>query len=387
MGLLNQEGREQAVIFLDNFDETYSSMIAGALPSSDGALGPLMLVIRDILGTEDVHLCSHFDTLHRRIYYFAAASRAMHSVGKMNLPLVAAIPGKPGHRGNGAYVITQGANAAAAIFSDGELRLFCNSVDAVDEAIRETGLATYHVAELEGEAFEALRGKYRRVGEGLTRQALSIYGVLALFTGVGYVGMSAATGYFERARTDDLEQRQRSVERLASSISFVSPVHERLARIQSISEVVVRSGGWVESYDFTDGKESFKLMLPEWVTNDHYAKLGGDVTAESEGDGMVAVVKVAKGAGGKPITPRPSAEQKAPDGTQKPPADAAATSGTAPPQANSAQGSLVPQAGAAGAAGGAGAGAPAAAEDPKMPAQAPFGSAASRPPSSHGHAH
>ena len=368
------------MIFLDSFDEIYSSMIAGSVPSADGAPGPLMFVLQDIFGTEDLHLLSHFDTQQRRIYYFAAPSRALHSVGKVNLPLVAAIPGFAGHRGNGAYLVSQGATAAAAIYNEGDLRLFANSVDAVEEAIRETGLPTFVVSDLPGEVFESIRGKYRRLGENFSRRALSIYSVVALVTGIGYVGMSAATGYFERARTDDLQQRQRSVEKLANSISFVSPLHERLARLQSVSEVVVRSGGWIEAYEFVAGAESFKLMLPEWVTGDHYAKLGGDVTAESEGDGMVSVVKARKGEPGRPGAIRAPSEIKAADATSKTESGASPTSATAPSAGNSAKGSLVPQAPNGAAPGAAPAATAGANKEPPSPTQAPFGSAASRPP-------
>jgi hypothetical protein len=373
------------VIFLDSFDEIYSSIIAGAVPSADGAHAPLMLILSDLISTDEIHLFTRFDDQFKRIYYFAAPSRVMHSQGQINLPLVAAVPGMVGHRGNGAYLLIQGPNAAAAIFNDGDLRFFSNSVDAVEEAIRETGLPIYNVSDQEGEAFESMRGKYRRQGERMTAKALYVYAFVAMVTGVGYVGMSAATGYFERTRTDDLEERQRSVEKLANSINFVSPIHERLARLQSISEVVVRSGGWIDSYEFSQGRERFKLMLPEWVTHDHYAKLGGDVTAELEGDGMVAVVKLARGEGGKPIPPRPAPEKKPAEG------EAAATSATQAGQPNAAKGSLLPQAPQGqppGAQGGPAAEPAAAAKEPKMPAQAPFGSAASKPPpSSAGHAH
>ena len=372
------------MIFLDGFDEIYSSMVAGAVPSADGAPAPLMLVLQDVLGTEDLHLVSHFDTEKRRIYYFASPSRAMHSVGKINLPLVAAIPGFSGHRGNGAYLVSRGATAAAAIYNEGDLRLFANSVDAVEEAIRETGLPTFVVNDLPGEVFESIGGKYRRLGENFSRRALSIYAVVALVTGIGYVGMSAATGYFERARTDDLQQRQRSVEKLASSISFVSPLHERLARLQSVSEVVVRSGGWIEGYEYTGGTESFRLMLPEWVTGDHYAKLGGDVTAESEGDGMVSVVKSKKGDPGRPGVIKAPTELKAADANGKTESGALPTSATAPSAGNSAKGSLVPQA-SSGAGSAAAPIAPSGAiKEPPAPTQAPFGSAASRPPSAGG---
>ncbi|MCX7051077.1 MAG: hypothetical protein NTV91_04420, partial [Proteobacteria bacterium] len=124
----------------DSFEEVFGSMIAGALPLAGvNAEAAVALVSRDILGTEDVHTVSVREPVLKRILYFAVPSKVLTSVPDAALPLTAALPGHPGHRGPGAYVLTQGSRSAAAIFTGTQLRLLFNDRDLIAEAIAEQG--------------------------------------------------------------------------------------------------------------------------------------------------------------------------------------------------------------------------------------------------------
>jgi|GEM_PF-775796 len=275
----------------DSFDEVFGHMIAGALPLVGvNAEAAVALVARDILGTEDVHTVSVREPVMKRILYFAAPSRILASVLYPKLPLTAALPGHPAHRGPGAYVLTHGDRSAAALFTGTQLRLLFNDRDIIAESIAEQGLPQFDVAEVEDgyaltSAYAALQQRVDTTSERVTR----IAGGITALMGAVHLGASAVNGYYS-AQADTLSgQKEAALRRVVSDLSLASPLSEQLTQLQRVAANTVKVGGWIERYRMNGRKEAFEVLVPEWVTRDVVTNYGTDARAELAGEGMVRV--------------------------------------------------------------------------------------------------
>ena len=275
----------------DSFEDVFGSMIAGALPLAGvNAEAAVALVARDILGTEDVHTVSVREPVLKRILYFAVPSRVLTSVPNNALPLTAALPGHPAHRGPGAYVLNHGNRSVAALFTGTQLRLLFNDRDVIAESITEQGLTEYSVNEVQDgypltSAYAALQQRVDTTSERTTR----IAGVATLVAGALYLAAQTATGFFQ-SRLDAISDRKElALQRFTQDLSLSSRLTEQVAMLQTVASNTVRTGGWIEFYWQVDGREAFEVMVPEWVTRDIVQAFGSEARAELTGDGMVRV--------------------------------------------------------------------------------------------------
>lgn len=275
----------------DSFDEVFGQMIAGALPLAGvNAEAAVALVARDILGTEDVHTVSVREPVMKRIFYFAAPSKVLASVLDPALPLTAALPGHPSHRGPGAYVLTVGERSAAALFSGTQLRLLYNDRDIISETIAEQGLSEFDVGAVEDgypltSAYAALQQRVDTTSERVTR----IAGFITLLMGASYLGASYLAGLYEARVASTGGQKEVALRQFTADLNLTSPLAEQLAMIQKVSANTVRTGGWIDRYRMESRKEAFEIMVPEWVTRDVVSNYGRDARAELAGDGMVRI--------------------------------------------------------------------------------------------------
>lgn len=275
----------------DSFDEVFGSMIAGSLPLAGvNAEAAVALVSRDILGTEDVHTVSVREPVLKRILYFAVPSRVLTSVPNAALPLTAALPGHPGHRGPGAYVLTHGNRSAAALFTGTQLRLLFNDRDIIAEAITEQGLPEFNVDEVQDgypltSAYAALQQRVDTTSERVTR----IAGVLTLAAGAALLGAQFATGYYQSKLDVISDTKELALQRFTSDLTLTSRLAEQIAMLQVVASNTVRTGGWIERYRQEGSKEAYEVMVPEWVTRDIVQSFGAEARAELAGEGMVRV--------------------------------------------------------------------------------------------------
>ena len=275
----------------DSFDEVFGHMIAGALPLAGvNAEAAVALVARDILGTEDVHTVSVREPVMKRILYFAAPSKILASVIDPRLPLSAALPGHPAHRGPGAYVISREGRSAAALFTGTQLRLLYNDRDIISETIAEQGLAEFDVGGVEDgypltSAYAALQQRVDTTSERVTR----IAGVLTALMGAAYLGASALAGHYETKAAGVSAQKESALRQFTSDLSLTSPLAEQVIMLQKVASNTVKTGGWIERYRQNGGREAFEVMVPEWVTRDIVGNYGRDARAELAGDGMVRI--------------------------------------------------------------------------------------------------
>ena len=275
----------------DSFDEVFGQMIAGALPLAGvNAEAAVALVARDILGTEDVHTVSVRDPVMKRILYFAAPSRALASVIDPALPLTAALPGHPAHRGPGAYVLTHENRSVAALFTGTQLRLLYNDRDIIAETIAEQGLTAIDVAGFTDgypltSAYAALQQRVDTTSERVTR----IAGAVTALMGLLYLGASWAAGHYESKAAGVGGRKELALRQFTADLNLTSPLAEQVAMLQKVASNTVKTGGWIERYRLQGRKEAYEVMVPEWVTRDIVTSYGRDARAELAGEGMVRI--------------------------------------------------------------------------------------------------
>jgi hypothetical protein len=275
----------------NSFEDVFGSMIAGALPLAGvNAEAAVALVSRDILGTEDVHTVSVREPVLKRILYFAVPSKALTSVPDAALPLTAALPGHPAHRGPGAYLLTHDNRSVAALFTGTQLRLLFNDRDLIAEAIAEQGLQVFDVGAVKNgypltSAYAALQQRVDNTSERVTR----IAGILTLVAGAIILGAQFATGYYQSKLDTISDRKELALQRFTSDLTLTSRLTEQIAMVQVVASNTVRTGGWIERYRLEGSKEAYEVMVPEWVTRDIVQAFGAEARAELAGDGMVRV--------------------------------------------------------------------------------------------------
>lgn len=265
-----------------NFDSAYTSMIAGAIPLHSGDVDKTVFMIaQDVLGTAKMHLLVASDSASETVYYFAAPSVAFTSIAVFATPLAAALPTHPQHQGDGIYFL-QDVNLSVAVEKTrDQIRMVANSNEAMADWLAERPeMPLYRVEDYEAWAMESIPGAYRRLADGMslrTARYSSIVAVVSLLTYfVASVGISVQSAAADKSN----QLHMTAINDAVRKIDFVSPLAQQVARVQKVSALVVRAGGWIEEYDFKTGKEKFVLMMPAWITKDYIDALGPRVEAD-----------------------------------------------------------------------------------------------------------
>ena len=269
-----------------NFDSAYGNMIAGAIPLHAGDIDKtVFMVVQDVLGTAKMHLLIDTDIASRTVYYFAAPSAAFASIPVFSTPLAAALPTHPQHQGDGIYFL-QDVNLSVAIEKTrDQLRLIANTTEVMAEWLAEqVELPVYQVDGYQAWTMGSVPAAYRRIADGISLGAAkysSYVGIAALLIyGVTSVGISVFNARADKSN----ESQMNAVNETVSKIDFVSPLSQQVARMQRVSSLVVRAGGWIDEYEVKNGNERFVLMMPAWITRDYIDALGPKVEADQTSD-------------------------------------------------------------------------------------------------------
>ncbi len=284
--------------------EVLPELLAGSLPLADSGdpLASVALVVRDLLGTDSLHLVVTADRAARRVHYFAVRSASLHSTTSLALPLTAALPGHPAHQGDGVYLLHTGELTAAAIYQGSQLRLIVNEPALMDAVVMDTGLPAYDVGSLtNGWPLLSRKGQLQQVTDRASLLAVRWGGAVAVLAGVAYLAMSGlASWYGAQVPVAREDQQATMLRKVLDEVQFATPLSETVARLQTVAATVVRAGGWIDTYQVERGSEHFRIHLPEWVTRDYLTTLGSTARADLNGDGTVLVVKGLPGPAGKP---------------------------------------------------------------------------------------
>lgn len=281
------------MLSLVDFEQTYSSMIAGRVVNHSGDVNlTAFYIARGILGTDKIHLLISLSTDRQFAYYFAAPSNVFASVREFETALAAAFPTHPDHQGDGVYMLSSG-SLSAAVIKDGEkFRLLTNNTDSIEALVFDMGLPLYPVKDAQPVKMESVSGYYRRLADDFSRQITKISAAVAAVAFIIGMGALLANSIFTTKITSSTETIANGLNSLVRKIDHASPLSHQLAQVQRISATVVRAGGWIEAYDASDKGEKFVVTLPPWVTQDFITALGAGAIAEADRENnMIKVEK------------------------------------------------------------------------------------------------
>ena len=269
-----------------SFDSAYTSMIAGAILLHDGDIDKtVFMMAADVLGTAKMYLMVDVDRASTTVYYFAAPSAAFASIPAFATPLAAALPSHPQHRGDGIYFL-QDANLSVAVEKARDhIRLVANSTEVMAEWLAERAeLPLHRVDDVDAWPMESMPAAYRRIADGISLRTAKYSAVLAALALLIYIAASIGISVRSAVADESGRAHMRAINNAVARIDFISPLSEQIARMQRVSALVVRAGGWIEEYEFRKGTEKFVLMMPAWITRDYIDALGPKIEADQSAD-------------------------------------------------------------------------------------------------------
>ena len=267
---------------ISDFEQIYQEMFAGKVPNHvDDVYQSIVYMATDILRTDKVHIGMFVSGEYA--YYFAAPSIVFASTLDFSTVLAAAVPGYPGHKGDGAYLISQGKISVAAIIINKNLSLICNDTEKVMEKISDMELEIFYPDESTPPLpVESTRGRFRRLGDKFSRKTIKTTSIVALISftiaGLASIAETAFTTNLNNAN----EKNAQELNALVEKIEYSSPLSEQVGQLNKLSATVVRAGGWIDEYKIKGEKETFIVSLPEWVTQDYILALGKGVVADKD---------------------------------------------------------------------------------------------------------
>ena len=261
--------------------DIYKGMVAGSFPFSEkmNIEESASMLARDVLHEDLIHIIAR--VIQGRVFYIAVASREISSTPDFKCPLASAIPSVEGHRGPGCYrVDIEG--YSAALFADSEqFKLIVNFKREVDLEVARYNGACFDVTHDAGTPLRSERWAYRSLTSETSKQISKASLVAIAASAVLYLASSAVSGYMSSGLQRHAEDLSAQTQEAIDQISLAQPIAKKLTRLTAISEVIVRTGGWIDGYRYTAKTgEKFAVSLPGWTTPDVIKVLGEGVQTE-----------------------------------------------------------------------------------------------------------
>ena len=133
-------------------------------------------------------------------------------------------------------------------------------------------------------SMESIPGAYRRLADGISLRTAKVSSVVASVALVLYGAASIGVSVLNASADTSSQSHMKAVNDAVTKIDFVSPLAQQVARMQRVSALVVRAGGWIEEYEVKNNAERFVLMMPAWITKDYIDALGPKVEADQATD-------------------------------------------------------------------------------------------------------
>lgn len=275
--------------------DAYPFIIAGAVPvsSQSSPIEIASMIAREQLGTDQVHILLSKEKVSNRIAWLGLPSSVMGNEVSPMTPIAAALPGHPDHQGEGVYVLEVGPYKVAATYYDEVLSVLCNETPLVDEYIADVSLPVYVCETLLPWRFESIYTITKSQSEVIAKQAIRYSNYVAAFACFVLVVSAIASGALRKVESRSADMFENSIQQAINDIRTASPLNEQLAIFQTKASVAIRAGGWVDHYEVKEGKESFRIYMPQWVTRDYVLALGDQAKADKTitSDSLVQIVK------------------------------------------------------------------------------------------------
>jgi len=258
-------------------EKIYQNMVAGRIAVVKGkAEKSVQYTAASALQAERIHVViSERDGF---AYYLAVASSILASEPNFKSELAAALPTHENHRGDGIYVCYANGVGTAIVFSGERFEYYFSESEAIADLIETEGLSVFDVSAAVGWALTSAVGRNESAGQQfgflLARFAVGWLFVLVIIL----VGLHVAS-YFTKALSSAEITAAYAV--ATKQIETTQPLANDLANIEKVSNVAIKSGGWIEKFELKDGGDpSYRLSLPQWVSKDYVDALGAGVKTE-----------------------------------------------------------------------------------------------------------
>jgi hypothetical protein len=269
----------------------YEAMTADAFPSAAEGVDAMRTTLyhaQEFLHTDRAHVL--VAEKNGVTFFLAVPSLALAGHPGFATPLACALPGHPGHQGDGAYVLSLGTHDAAVLCRGDRFSLRCGYPEEVREAIRqeaeevqEPPLQIIDAQESHARRMISEPWWYRGLSDRVARlSGLACLGVIGLCAGVMVAANVVAN--------DSPEILARQANKVLASAPLTQPLAERLVRITELFSATTRAGGWIEGYVYVPERgEAFTATLPSWASADFVRELGEGVTTQihAEDNGLL----------------------------------------------------------------------------------------------------
>lgn len=243
---------------------TPRSIIAGICPATRGRDADQAIdAAAGLLGCEQVAL------IHSRaagqIWYLAAPAADLASHPESQSPLAAALPGMPGHEGDGAYTADLPGGLQAVVVKQGlQLHSFVGLPALVQRFIALEGAGSIHACAEKGRAWEFPASRSQRLA-GRLQLALTASGLLvALLAALAWL-WAAQSGGDQQVLQQQLRQQhqdawQKSLRELDPPAYPLALQHFQRAVGQAVSE-----RGSLLQFEYRDGRSIWRLKIDQRI--------------------------------------------------------------------------------------------------------------------------
>ncbi len=282
---------------------SYLKFIAGSVPDHSQGLvdDTLRLMAQEATGAVEVHYVRSPNPVGGHYHYLAVPSSVLAHEPDPATELAVALPGHPLHQGAAIYVLDAGPYKVAAIFDGVQLDLVCNEAGLVLEFLADQALPLVQIPSgAEKWRLGSAATKRHQLVDLVSRKVVTWSLIALACFSVSGAGLVAAERWLSAKVGQSNELTAQALSTAVKTIQVGSPLARQLADYQKKTAVAVRAGGWVDSYQVTGGKESFRFFVPSWITEDYIKALGPDVAADRDAaDEQLLVLTKGEPVGGR----------------------------------------------------------------------------------------
>lgn len=272
---------------------TPGDLVAGSvtLPSGFDAAEVAWNKASELHDTEKVHFI-HTVT-EGRVWLLSIPSSTLANSGAAGTPLAMALPGFPGHKGDGVYVAAMDWGVAAVLLNNGKLTTATGPQDLVADHIRQAELPVYDVENASLAPWMPYGLEKQRRREALVVAAMaaglrSIPVAMMILAAAGLVraGAAAYSAWSAKAQSAAMQKTTEMVRE-----AYDVPLSRVFNGFDRMAASVMAAGGHMVSYRYTGGKITWTAVLPGWTPDDVIARLsanGGVVQRNASGQIVIS---------------------------------------------------------------------------------------------------
>jgi len=235
------------------------------------------------LDTERVRVVQH--EAEGGIYFIAADASDFVNHPDATTQLAAALPGHPGHKGDGAYFVDVSRGIIAVVIKS-EKMLRCYVGEHTETTLFAEGYDHYWPTEDDARSWVGYR-QYESYHARKLTQKLVVFGMLAAtMLVVTSLGLTAATNMLAQRHTNSLNAIRDAQQITLAQLNTKSP--DAYREYRELSTKLLNIGGTLIKFESKDGKSNWDAEVPAVVAD--ISNLGPDTKIKIS-DGRVTVSK------------------------------------------------------------------------------------------------